>query len=213
MAVADRISTTYKNRGKSYGDVAAVIRAATSRIGNYMVYFPSYEYMNAVHALYMALEPDADVLLQRQGMGEAEQAGFLGAFVESPVRTLVGFAVMGGAFAEGVDLVGTRLSGALVVGVGIPQICLERDIIRGHFDESHGMGYEYAYMYPGFNRVLQAAGRVIRSETDRGFIVLIDERFSWEDYRRLFPPEWGHARRAASAGECAGLVQEFWGEG
>ncbi|MBE6897223.1 MAG: ATP-dependent DNA helicase, partial [Ruminococcaceae bacterium] len=103
---------------------------------------------------------------------------------------MVAFAVMGGVFSEGVDLVGTRLSGVVIIGTGLPQLCFERNVIRDHFDKANSKGFLYAYEYPGFNRVLQAAGRVIRSETDIGTVILADDRWTKEEYRRLFPPEW-----------------------
>jgi len=119
--------------------------------------------------------------------------------------------VMGGIFGEGIDLVGERLVGAVVVGVGLPQICLERDLIRGYYDEHEAAGFAYAYTYPGMNRVLQAAGRVIRTEKDRGLILLIDRRFGREEYRALFPPWWKGTvvtRTPAAIEEAAAL---FWG--
>ena len=120
-------------------------------------------------------------------MTEAAREAFLAQFSASNQETLVGLAVMGGIFGEGIDLVGERLVGAVVVGVGVPQVCLERDLIKDYFDRQNGNGFAYAYQYPGFNRVLQATGRVIRTEADRGIIVLIDERFTHTRYRQLFP--------------------------
>ena len=128
-------------------------------------------------------------------------------------ETVVGFAVMGGIFGEGIDLVGERLVGAIVVGVGLPQIGLERDLIKGYYDEHDGAGFAYAYTYPGMNRVLQAAGRVIRTDSDRGLLLLIDKRFSREDYVELHPPSWGTPRRTRSIDEIRDAVEIFWGEG
>jgi DNA excision repair protein ERCC-2 len=116
---------------------------------------------------------------------------------------------MGGVFGEGIDLVGTRLSGAAVVGVGLPGVCLERELIRTHFDERLELGYEYAYMYPGVNRVLQAAGRVIRSETDRGVVLLIDRRYGGDDYRRLLPNHWQPAV-VRDPSNLADHLDTFW---
>ena len=124
------------------------------------------------------------------GMSEPEREAFLAAFAVEHGETLVGFAVMGGIFGEGIDLVGDRLIGAVIVGVGLPQLCVERDLIRDYFQEQTGAGFDYAYTFPGMNRVLQAIGRVIRSETDRGVVLLIDARFAEPRYRRLFPAWW-----------------------
>jgi Rad3-related DNA helicase len=106
--------------------------------------------------------------------------------------------VLGGIFGEGIDLQGDRLSGCAIISVGLPQINVEQDIIRDYFDGQNGQGFEYAYMYPGMNKVLQAAGRVIRSETDTGTVVLIDARFTTPRYTKLFPRHWRHYRRVGS---------------
>jgi DNA excision repair protein ERCC-2 len=119
---------------------------------------------------------------------------------------------MGGIFGEGIDLVGERLIGVVVVGVGLPQICLERDLIRGYYDDKENAGFAYSYTYPGMNRVLQAAGRVIRSDSDRGLLLLIDKRFSREDYRELYPPAWGAVRFPRSGEEIRGEVSGFWNQ-
>lgn len=117
---------------------------------------------------------------------------------------------MGGMFGEGIDLAQDRLSGAVIVGVGLPQVCLERDILRSYFQEKNDMGFEYAYIYPGMNKVLQAAGRVIRTEKDRGVVLLIDERFSNYNYRELFPSEWSHVKRVRDSKAIEGFVWDFW---
>jgi DNA excision repair protein ERCC-2 len=123
-------------------------------------------------------------------MDENARTAFLDRFAVDNSQTLVGFAVMGGIFGEGIDLVGDRLSAAAIVGVGLPAITLERELIRTYFDQAINSGFEYAYTYPGMNRVLQAAGRVIRTETDRGVVVLIDSRFKTPRYQQLLPKDW-----------------------
>jgi DNA excision repair protein ERCC-2 len=142
-------------------------------------------------------------------MAEVERETFLEAFVHRPESTQVGFAVMGGLFGEGIDLVGDRLIGAAIVGVGLPQLCPERDLIRDYFRARLGAGFDYAYTIPGMNRVLQAVGRVIRSESDRGVVLLLDARFGQGHYRRLFPAWWRpvHVRNAE---EVKAGVQAFW---
>ena len=135
---------------------------------------------------------------------------FLSQFSSSNEETLVGFAVMGGVFGEGIDLVGERLIGIVVVGVGLPQLGLERDLIKEYFDALSGNGFAYAYQYPGFNRVLQATGRVIRTDTDQGIIVLIDERFINARYRHLFPSHWQGYKVVTSIDEIEFELRNFW---
>jgi DNA excision repair protein ERCC-2 len=143
-------------------------------------------------------------------MTEAAREDFLACFSTDNPGTLIGFAVLGGIFGEGIDLVGERLIGAVVVGVGLPQVSLEPDLIKGYFDQQNGSGFAYAYQYPGFNRVLQATGRVIRTETDRGIIVLIDERFTHGRYLRLFPVHWRGYQVVQSEAEIEAQLARFW---
>ncbi|MNO85365.1 ATP-dependent DNA helicase DinG [compost metagenome] len=185
------LSTRYHDReGTKRRLVQLLFELTANRKGNYLFFFPSYAYMNVIHEAFMAQEPDARVLLQRGNLSEEERDGFLSAFDANNRRTLIGFAVMGGIFSEGVDLIGDRLTGVVVVGVGLPQIGLERNIIRDYFNEAGKDGFDYAYVYPGMNKVLQAGGRLIRSETDRGVIVLVDDRYLQPHYAGLLPPEW-----------------------
>jgi DNA excision repair protein ERCC-2 len=149
------------------------------------------------------------MLVQQPGMSEPERESFLARFSSEDGENLVGFAVMGGFFGEGIDLVGDRLIGVAVVGVGLPQLCLERDLIRGYFQERTGEGFEYAYVYPGMNRVLQAAGRVIRSESDRGVVLLVDSRFSQARHRRLFPC-WWQPRQVRNTQQLRHALHDFW---
>lgn len=210
VLVQDRIRTHYKARATTLADVAEAIGAVTgSRRGNYLVYLPSYRYLEAVQEQFQARFPGVRMLVQRPGMTEPERDAFLGAFAAEHEETLVGFAVMGGVFGEGIDLVGERLIGAIIVGVGLPQLCIERDLIRGYFDEKTGAGFEYAYTFPGMNRVLQATGRVIRSETDRGVVLLIDTRFAEPRYARLMPA-WWQPVRVRSVGQILDVVGAFW---
>ena len=123
-------------------------------------------------------------------MSEKSRQNFLTEFQEYGTRTLVAFAVMGGVFGEGIDLVGETLSGVVLIGVGLPKKAPERDIIMDYYSSILGNGYNFAYRYPGFNKILQAAGRVIRSESDRGFILLLDERYQTPEYQVLFPEDW-----------------------
>lgn len=179
-----------------------------------MVYFPSYKYLQEVLPRFEAIASrNTLIMMQVPRMSERQKEQFLDVFNVTNPETVVGFAVMGGIFGEGIDLVGERLVGAIVVGVGLPQIGLERDLIKGYYDDHESAGFSYAYTYPGMNRVLQAAGRVIRSDTDRGLLLLIDKRFSREDYVELYPPSWGSPKRTRSVEEINESVELFWGEG
>ncbi len=213
VLIHNRISTKYKQRADSYAPIAAAIEAICSaQVGNYLIFFPSYAYMDAVLALVKESLLEAQLLVQDRGMTEAARETFLAQFSADNTETLIGFAVMGGIFGEGIDLVGDRLIGTVVVGVGLPQLGLERDLIRRYFDQQNGSGFAYAYQYPGFNRVLQATGRVIRSETDQGIIVLIDERFTHARYRRLFPAHWRGFQIVGSESEIKARLAHFWAQ-
>lgn len=210
VLVEERIRTNFRSRQATLPAVAEAICAVVkSRPGNYLVYLPSYEYLDNLRAAFERLCPEATVLSQRPGMTEAEREEFLAAFQADTAVIQAGFAVMGGIFGEGIDLVGERLIGAVVVGVGLPQICVERDLIREYFDEKLGAGFDYAYAFPGLNRVLQASGRVIRSETDRGTVLLVDARFAERRYRELLPG-WWRVQSVRTPGEIEAELRRFW---
>lgn len=191
LLIANQVSTRYVNRANSYSQIVEYINSVvSSKCGNYMVFFPSYKYMEEVYKLFTDQYPGFNVNVQVPSMTEEERSDFIEFFEPNPRETNIGFCVLGGVYSEGIDLKEDRLIGVIVVGVGLPQVCAERDIIKKYYDENNNMGFEYAYMYPGINKVMQAAGRLIRSEKDRGVILLIDERFSYSNYQRLFPQEW-----------------------
>ena len=193
LFIAKDVTSRYRNRGiVMYERIAEYIRKVTScKKGNYLVFFPSHAFLNAV---YQCFEPEEaeNIVVQGENMREEEREAFLERFEENREneKSLVAFCVMGGIFSEGIDLKGERLIGAVVVGNGMPQVCPERDILRGHFDEENRKGFDYAYTYPGMNKVLQAAGRVIRTAEDVGVVVLLEDRFLESSYKRLFPREW-----------------------
>ncbi len=193
LLVADPVSTKLTQREVTLNEVVGATEAVvTARNGNYMAFFPSYEYMNRAVLKFRQKHPSILTLVQKPGMTEDERSEYLETFSKSRIdsdETLLGFAVMGGIFGEGVDLVGDKLNGVVVVGVGLPGISPEREQIRTYFRQE-GSGFDFAYTYPGLNKVLQAAGRVIRSTTDRGVVLLIDERFGSPQYRSLFPDHW-----------------------
>lgn len=211
LLIHDGISTKYAQREDSYAAIGDAIEAVcAARVGNYLVFFPSYVYLEAVLEKLKERLPESQLLVQDRGMTESAREAFLAQFSTGSQETLIGLAVMGGIFGEGIDLVGDRLIGAVVVGVGVPQVCLERDLIKEYFDRQNTSGFAYAYQYPGFNRVLQATGRVIRTDTDRGIIVLIDERFTHPRYRQLFPAHWRGYQTVRNTGEIKARLARFW---
>ena len=207
------ISTRMEDRAKSYRRVASYIAATVSaRAGNYMVYFPSYEYLNAVHERFSEKYPEVTCIVQHPGMRVAEREAFLAAFKADEGHLRVGFCVLGGSFSEGVDLPGSRLIGTVIVGVGIPSLSSERNILRDYYQNKCECGYDYAYTFPGMNNVLQAAGRVIRCDEDRGVVVLIDSRYGEEPYLHLYPPHWQDIVAAGDAASLAARLGRFWGK-
>jgi DNA excision repair protein ERCC-2 len=210
------ISTTYRERADSLYELADSIEAIVAqREGNYLVFLPSFAYLNEVRDKLVERYPGVTHVSQTPGMDEVARSEFLARFTSATdgkgSTTLVGFAVMGGIFGEGIDLKGTRLIGVVIAGVGLPQIGVERDLIKTYFEqpEQAGQGFEFAYQYPGMSRVLQTAGRVIRGEQDRGIICLIDNRFNESRYRRLMPPHW-QVKAARNRDILARSVADFW---
>ena len=212
VAVADRISLRQEDRQKAMRQVVSYIAATVSaKKGNYLVYFPSYEYMAKVHAIFAQKYPKVRLLVQHQGMTAAERDAFIHAFSEGDGKLRVGFCVLGGSFSEGVDLPGNSLIGVIILGVGIPGMSSLRNIMAEHYNlDREGEGYAYAYTYPGMNRVLQAAGRVIRRPEDKGVVVLLDDRFAAPPYTSLYPEHW---KNMVAVGDPASLndhLRRFW---
>ena len=206
----DSISTYYKDRRRTVGAVARSIAALVkAKKGNYLVFCPSYAYLQMIHDAFDEVAGEIPTIVQTREMDEGTREDFVGRFQADNCRTLVGFAVMGGVFGEGIDLKGDRLSGAVVVGVGLPGISPERDLIRDYYDGEYGAGFAYAYQYPGINRVLQAAGRVIRTAADRGVVLLVDRRYAKAEYRTLLPPEW-RLQRTPTPEAVQRSVAAFW---
>lgn len=213
LIIGRDVSTRYTQRGQiMYRRIAEYIAAvAEARRGNYMAFFPSYRFMEDVYEEFIRRAPGITAVVQSQFMDEKEREQFLERFEASDSAGLVGFCVMGGIFSEGIDLAADRLIGAVVVGTGLPQVCNDREIVKQYFD-SRGMdGFDYSYRYPGMNKVLQSAGRVIRTENDRGIIVLLDGRFCQKRYQELFPREW-KVSRICSVGDIKEEAERFWEE-
>ena len=187
--------------------IQQVLRA---KKGNYLIFFPSYRFMEDVYEQFLAVnEREADCMMQSGNMNEAEREEFMQKFAESRDRSLAAFCVLGGIFSEGIDLKEDLLIGVLIVGTGLPQICTQREILKAYYQEENGQGFDYAYQYPGMNKVLQAAGRVIRTASDRGIIGLLDERFLRNDYRQLFPREWSQYE-VHTLESLPGALENFW---
>lgn len=215
LLVACDVSSKYTRRGFSeYEKMAEYIyEMAAGKQGNYMVFFPSYRMLEDIYEIFRnkvkEKQFEVSCILQSSNMAEREREEFLEAFQENTAGTLIGFCVMGGIFSEGIDLTGERLIGAAIVGTGLPQVGCEREILKNYYDEKEKNGFAYAYRYPGMNKVLQAAGRVIRTKADRGVVLLLDERFLQREYLELFPQEWQGYERCTiqNAGQ---KIRDFW---
>lgn len=206
---AGGISTRYRQRSNTASKLAELLLGFVGSCkGNYFLYFPSYKYMHLVYNIFISRNTDADVIIQQRGMSEKSRTTFLEKFSTTNERSLVGFAVMGGVFSESIDLVGNRLTGAAVIGVGLPGISVEREIIKEYYNLLEA-GYEYAYLYPGISRVLQAVGRVVRSENDRGAVLLVDDRFSNDSYKQILPEEW-NMQQVNNSEELRAILEVFW---
>ncbi len=211
LIAIDSVSTRYDDRKKNAGTIANIIRAAIAgKRGNYIVYFPSYAYLTEVKDVFAEKFPQINITVQKKSMSEAAKREFLDSFDAKKEGTLVGFCVMGGSFSEGIDLRGERLIGAMIVGVGLPTISSELNIIKEYFDKTRENGYAYAYTYPGMNKVMQAAGRVIRSEDEQGIVLLIDDRFASAEYKMIMPEYWHHIKYIGNAKDLLGQITEFW---
>ena len=211
VMIENDVSTKYRERQNSYEIISKYIQSiVNAKKGNYLVFFPSYAYMNKVHDYFQLIKNKTSCIIQRPFMKERERMDFLKAFSYQHGRSLVGFAVMGGIFGEGIDLVGEQLSGAIIVGVGLPGISLENMVLKNYFDENDESGYGYAFVFPGINRVLQAVGRVIRTEEDKGAVLLIDKRFDHPTYRKLLPEEWGYVPAIHNPDLYESLLKAFW---
>lgn len=206
------VSSRYTRRNQDeYRRIAEYIRKiGQAQKGNYMIFFPSYKMMQEVYEVFEGINcGEMETCMQVSGMKEEEREAFLGQFVAEHERSFLAFCVMGGIFGEGIDLKNEQLIGAVVVGTGLPQISNEREILMHYYDERSGEGFDYAYRYPGMNKVLQAAGRVIRTVDDSGVILLLDDRFTRREYESLFPKEW-ERRSFCTVESVSGYLEAFW---
>ncbi len=209
--VDNTLSTKYRYRDSSLPLLIERIHECVSvKTGNYLVFFPSFVYMQKTAKLYAQLFPNDKLLIQEINMDEEQRSYYLSHFNEFGENTLIAFAVMGGIFSEGIDLKGENLSGAIIVGVGLPQICEERNIIKTYYQKKTSRGFDFSYTYPGLNKVQQAAGRVIRSENDKGFIILIDDRFTTPNYTKILPSEWFPLTTPRECKNLSTDLKYFW---
>ena len=214
LVIGTDVSSKYTRRNDSEFERIAryIYETAQGRKGNYMAFFPSYKMMEQVIQKFYALNlGEMDCVVQEAGMREQEREEFLESFRIERENTLVGFCVMGGIFSEGIDLKNEALIGAIIVGTGLPQISNEREILKNYYDKRYGEGFDYAFRYPGMNKVLQSAGRVIRTLEDRGVIVLLDERFLQKEYIRMFPREWEDFE-TVTVESIQEKVKNFWSD-
>ena len=224
------VTSKYTRRGqKEYEKISGYIEETVqSRKGNYLIFFPSYEMLESVYGAFISSGAAKECIckLQSSHMSEQEREAFLAEFEKentfikepesadtgsfsSKEQSLLGFCVMGGIFSEGIDLAEEKLIGAIIVGTGLPKVCTEREILKQYFDGRGLGGFDYAYLYPGMNKVLQSAGRVIRTATDKGCVLLLDERFSRQEYKRLFPREWKQPV-FGNISDLSNVLQNFW---
>ena len=223
LMVGGDVSTKYTRRNEEmYQRYARYLwKLANGKKGNYLVFFPSYRFLEDVYEAFEKIQEKEELeafpalghritcVTQSQSMSEKDRELFLNTFEEERKESLLGFCVMGGIFSEGIDLTEDKLIGAVIVGTGLPQVCREREILKDYFDQHGQRGFDYAYLYPGINKVLQAAGRVIRTDEDRGVILLLDDRFFDRRYQETFPREWEN-QRSCSLENMAEQIEEFW---
>ena len=213
VMICTSLSTRYQQRSATMDAIREmIIEAVSGHTGNYLVYVPSYAYLHQLRMILRQNRPEIpiDFMFQQPDLSEARRRQYLARFNTYGQKTLLAFAVIGGQFSEGIDLTGNKLSGVIIVGVGLPRLCPEREIMRQYYENFIGQGYAHAYLLPGFNKVQQAAGRVIRSETDRGFVLLIDDRYDQEHYQNLFPAEW-QPHYLDNKDDLRRILDDFWG--
>ena len=205
------LSTRYSEREQTVEDVVrAIWTAGSTRAGNYIAFFPSYQYMLLALNTFIRLFPDEKVIYQKPDMTDEEKMSYVDSFKSDNSNSLFAFAVLGGAFSEGIDLVGDKLSGAAVVGLGSLPPSRKSALVSEYFNDMFFDGEKFAYHYPGLNKVFQAGGRVIRSETDRGYLLIIDDRFLTEDNIELLPENWSNVKKVKDNNDIKEKICDFW---
>jgi len=213
ILVTNYIQTTYRQRQANLANILLAIKTLVDgKTGNYLIFLPSYSYLTTVVQAFQMAYPNVATTAQQAKMAEGDRQAFLAQFQAAPTKTLVGFALLGGIFSEGIDLKGTRLIGVGIVSVGLPGINPETDLIRDYFDSQGQPGFAFAYQLPGLNNVFQAAGRLIRGAQDVGVVLLMDQRFTTSRYTQLYPAHWQHYQRLFRPEQLAPAVHHFWQE-
>ncbi len=214
--IDSRLSLRYKDRKQTLPMVYNLcVSAIKTKKGNYFIFCPSFDYLDELSTMFANDETfTSRVIVQGRGMRESQREDFLAQFEDNPDETLVGLLVLGGIFSEGIDMLGERLIGAIIISAGLPQINFERDCVKRYYDkeDEEKKGFYYAYTYPGINKILQAGGRVIRSDLDKGFIIYIDSRFSQPLYRSLFNEIYPDGKKVISPSQVTNLLKQFWKE-
>ena len=214
LLAVDDVSTRYRDRENSIDKIVDVAQSlVTSKKGNYILFFPSYEYMNMLKTKLEAKIDNVSFITQRKEMFSNERKEMINLFQEESDTTQVFMFVMGGIFGESIDLIGDMLSGVLIVGTGLPALSPFNNVLKSHFDISFRNGFDYAYTYPGLNKVIQAVGRVIRTETDRGVAILIDDRITTRKYLGLYPKAWNHLQVCNRIEDLNSMIKDFWEDG
>lgn len=209
IIIGNEINTRYNYREFSYDNIVTYIHNLKNLYkGNYMIFFPSYSYMMQVYNKFVEKYSSDNIIIQNINMSEEDREEFLSKFYGS-CKNVIGFCVLGGIFSEGIDLVGESLIGTIIVGVGLPQVCFERELIQKYFNKYNNLGFHYAYTFPGINKVIQGAGRVIRTEEDKGIIFLLDDRYTSELYKKIIPEEWFPYTTISNVKELEAAVDEF----
>jgi DNA excision repair protein ERCC-2 len=211
VLAVDNVSTRYHDRKDSIPRIIQTMKAMVqAKTGNYIVYFPSYYYMKQVQLKAFEEIDNVHFITQTRDMSGLERNEMMNQFSENQDQTQIFMFVMGGIFGESIDLVGDLLSGVLIVGVGLPGLSNYNNVLKSHFDLSFRQGFDYAYTYPGLNKVIQAVGRVIRTETDKGIAILLDDRFTMRKYLRLYPSAWSHLEVCNDPDDILDMAKSFW---
>ena len=207
IIINNRISTKYNNRKNTIDDIIEAIETLNkTKPGNYIVFFPSYQYLNMVAE--SICDNDYELIVQNNKMNDNDRNEIIDKF-KNTTNPKVGLFVMGGVFSEGIDFIGDALSGVIIVGVGLPLLCDENNILKDYFDNLYEKGFDYAYTYPGITKVIQAVGRVIRDDSDRGIAILLDERFGYNSYFNLYPPHWKNIHLVSNSYEIKKEIERF----
>ena len=213
LLISEDVTSKYSERTEEmYSKIADyIIKTSSVKKGNYIAFFPSYVFMENVYNSLLDKKYNLDIIIQGSSMSETDREDFISEFELEREKSLVAFCVLGGIFSEGIDLVNDKLIGAIIIGTGLPQTNFESDMLLEHFEKNGRNGFDYAYRYPGMNKVCQAAGRVIRTIDDRGIILLLDYRFLYSNNRSLFPREWNDYK-TTNIDKVQSYLEDFWSE-